>query len=340
MSALTQTLSIKQIQIETADARTFELAVPQEQHPLFRGQAGQFLRIMIPGDLTDLARSYSLSSSPELGEPLRFTVKRIEGGAVSSRLVSQLKVGDLLHVDPPTGSFTLRNDNLPLLLIAGGSGITPVFSLLKTALHTTARKITLLYTNRDRVSVIFAKEIELLRQTFPSRFIAIWHTSDEEGFLTGEYLKDIMSRDERSHIYVCGPSPLIDMIETVFGMLDSANDRELICERFISPASIMRAAGNNADATIQARVLVSINGTEYSFSCSGSENLVDAGLIAGVPMPYSCKEGHCGACKGQLLEGDVQQTGALALTKRDHERGYILVCCSAARSSSVTIDYV
>ncbi|HEY0218718.1 MAG TPA: ferredoxin--NADP reductase [Afipia sp.] len=340
MSAPTQTLSIRQIQIETDDARTFELDVPQEHHPLFRGRAGQFLRILIPGDLANFARSYSLSSSPEIGEPLRFTVKRVTGGSVSNRLVSQLRAGDLLRVDPPAGSFTLRNDNVPLLLIAGGSGITPVFSLLKTALHTTTRKITLLYTNRNRASVIFAKQIEALQKTYASRFTVISHASDEQGFFTEEYLRELISSDRHNHIYVCGPATLIDKIETAFGSLDCSGDRELICERFIPQALNNCAVTANVAPPMHTSVLIRIDGNDYSFSCSNSENLVDAALNAGVPIPYSCKEGHCGACKGQVLEGEVRQNGALALTKRDHERGYVLACCSVVHSASLTIDYV
>lgn len=344
-SSLGQIMTIRNIRMETDDARTFELAVPVEQDQIYRGRAGQFVRITIPGDTKALSRSYSLSNAPELGEPLQFTVKRVAGGAVSERLVAQMKTGQALHVDPPAGAFTLKQADLPLLLIAGGSGVTPVFSLLKAALHTTNRDIIFLYANRNRSSTIFLSAIDDLTRLFSSRLRVRHHFSNEEGFLTEDDLHDFASAHPRGHLYVCGPAPLMDLVERTFGSADSSAAYEVICERFLSPASkpVSEDTPKPQDTTppiFTADIVMRIDGTDYNFAWTGSGSLLNAALDANVPAPFSCREGHCGACKARLVEGNVNQQGALALSKRDRDRKNILACCSTPESATVILEYI
>jgi ferredoxin-NADP reductase len=340
-SATEPLLRIAHIQRETDDARTFEMEVPVDLRNLYAPRAGQFLRVRIPDDPAELARSYSVSSAPALGEPLRFTVKHVPGGMVSERLVKRIGVGESLHVAPPAGTFTLRQTETPLLLIAGGSGITPVYSLLKTALHTTQRPILLLYANRNQHSAIFASAIDTLARRFADRFSLQHHFSDEEGFLNDDDLLRFASVFPRAEIYLCGPTPLMDLVERTFDTPDARERYELFLERFLapSPAAAVPPAPMGEPKRQRAAVVMRVDGEEHAFEWTGTGTLLDAALAAGVPAPHSCREGHCGACKARLEEGKVEQGLALALSKRERERGDVLACCSIPLSDTIVLDY-
>ena len=333
-------LAVTSVDAETLDATTIELDVPVDRRALYTGRAGQFVRILILGDPEQHSRSYSLSSTPELGEPLRITVKRVAGGAVSERLAKTIAPGDALRVDPPAGAFTLKESNDPLVLIAGGSGITPLFSLLKAALHLTNRSISLLCANRDAGSAIFSGPIAEYLRGFPGRLSLRTHYSDEAGFLTESDVAEFLTSHSRAQIYVCGPAPLMTIVEQVFEAHCPAERYELLCERFLSPAvAVIREASNPPSRTESCSVAIRISGQEFGFSWSGPGSLLDDALAAGIPIPHSCRDGHCGACKARLVEGDVEQDGALALSKRDHQKKNILACCSRPQSPSLVLDY-
>ncbi|MFT4116044.1 flavin reductase family protein [Bradyrhizobium sp.] len=332
-------LAVARVISETIDATTIEIDVPADRQAVYAGRAGQFVRILIPGDPEQHSRSYSLSSTPELEEPLRFTVKRVVGGAVSERLTRTLSQGDYLRVDPPAGAFTLRDSSDPLVLIAGGSGITPLFSLLKAALKLTDRPVTLLCAHRNQDAAIFAGLIAEYQRSHPERLSVRHHHSDESGFLTESDVIDLLTSHQRAQIYLCGPAPLMDLVEKVFDAHCPADRYELFCERFLSPTLVSNGEARDAPETVACNVVVRISGEDFSFPWSGPGSLLDDALTAGVPMPHSCRDGHCGACKARLVEGDVEQDGALALSKRDHQKKNILACCSRPRSPSLVLDY-
>ncbi|MET0543787.1 MAG: iron-sulfur cluster-binding domain-containing protein [Variovorax sp.] len=340
-----QLLTVRDVRIETSEAKTFELDVPEHLRQLYRGRAGQFLRITIPGDDVSLSRSYSLSNSPELHEPLRFTVKRVAGGMVSERLVGDFERGRALHVGPPAGAFVLKQkdcaEKLPLLLIAGGSGITPIFSLLKTVLHTTQRPVALLYSNRNRASAIFAAAIDELARAFPARLQVRHHFSDEEGFLGETDFRAFASSFASGHVYVCGPNPMMELVERMLGDGELSQRYDLVCERFISPTGNASQAPRFADpARVGAsNIVLRLDGNEHACTWTGTGTLLDAALAAGIDAPFSCREGHCGACKARLVEGEVERGLELAISKRDRERGHILACCAVPRSRCIVIEY-
>jgi 3-ketosteroid 9alpha-monooxygenase subunit B len=331
-------MKVSHVRRETSDSLTIGIDVPVELQQTYRGRAGQFLRILIPGDNPALSRYYSLSSTPELDESLQFTVKCVDGGSVSRRLVLDTRIGDTLHVAPPAGRFTLREDPGPLTLIAGGSGITPIFSILKAALHTTARPIRMLYANRSCESEIFGRELGQLAARHGSRMTLRQHYSDISGFPELDMVRGFVLGGEKSQVYVCGPDPLMEIVDTALCGPEYAASVELIFERFSSP--------NNSAATTEvvpsgtsALVKVSIDGEEFDYTCSPGETILDAALRAGIPLPFSCKAGHCGACKARMVEGSVLQPTALALSKRDLSRNAVLACCAAPSSPFVSLEY-
>ncbi len=332
-------LKVRHIRVETDDARTFELEVPDSLRAAYRGRAGQFLRVTIPGDPDALARCYSLSSAPELDEPLRFTVKRVAGGAVSGRLVEAFAHGQPLHVAPPTGTFALNDATSPLLLIAGGSGVTPIFSLLKTALATTARPVALLYANRNRAAAIFDAAIAELARIYAPRFTVRHHFSDDEGFLDTPAVLAFAATHPGAQTYVCGPGPLMDMVESLFSAGGPLAGQDLFCERFLPPAAPPEPEPPPPRTTEAASAVTILIGDAIHHLAWTGGTVLDAALAAGIPVPYSCREGHCGACKAKMTEGGIEQRGALALSRRERERGYILACCSTPSTPELVLAY-
>src|SRR4051812_26500598 len=176
-------LVVAEVVDETADTRSFVLDIPADLDETFRYAAGQFctFRATIDGD--SVVRCYSMSSSPEVGEPFKTTVKRVPGGVMSNWMNDALKPGDEVEVMRPTGLFVLHDRDIPIVAFAGGSGITPVISIVKSALATTARHITLVYANRAADAVIFADELEQLRASSDGRLSIHHHLDSERGFL-------------------------------------------------------------------------------------------------------------------------------------------------------------
>ena len=183
-------LRIAKIVQETPDARSFVLEVPADLVDKFRYRAGQFLTFKVPHDAGHFNRCYSLSSAPETdGRHLKVTVKRVPGGKGSNWFNDALAEGSSLHVLPPAGRFVLKEGNAPLLLFGGGSGITPMMSLIKSALRAGKRRIRLFYANRDKPSIIFDAELLSLIANHPSRLEVIHHLDAEQGLTKAEEIR-------------------------------------------------------------------------------------------------------------------------------------------------------
>ena len=206
-------IGVARVVDETPDARSFELAIPPELAERFRYRAGQYLTFEVPLGGERIVRCYSLASSPELGEPHKVTVKRVPEGRGSGWFHEHVKAGTRLRVMPPLGRFVLHDSPLPLLLFAGGSGITPVIGLIKSALATTTRRIRLLYANRDARSVIFATELEALAKRHPERLECLHHLDDAAGFADAERVRRARAGFEDAEAYLCGPGPFMALVE-------------------------------------------------------------------------------------------------------------------------------
>jgi 3-ketosteroid 9alpha-monooxygenase subunit B len=180
--------------------------VPPALEPLFHYAPGQFLTFEIPWQDLRLHRCYSLSSAPGCDALPKVTVKRIERGRVSNWFNDELAAGKQISVKPPEGLFVLRRDELerPLVMFGGGSGITPIVSLIKSALTNTRRPIKLVYANRDRDSIIFRAELEAWRARFPDRLQIAHHLDAEQGFMHAVNAKDHFAASS-TPISICGP---------------------------------------------------------------------------------------------------------------------------------------
>ena len=207
-------LRVKRVVRETRDAISIVLDVPESSVRHFGYQAGQFLTLLVCVNGQEHRRCYSMSSAPAAGEDLRITIKRDRDGVVSNWLNDTAAPGSEIHALPPEGRFVLRDTDRELVAFAGGSGITPVFSLLRSALESTTRGTRLFYANRGRDSVIFDEPLASLRDHHGGRFVLQHHFDDESGFVTPSQIETFIAPDKDADYYICGPGPFMDIVQT------------------------------------------------------------------------------------------------------------------------------
>lgn len=328
---------------ETPDARSFVLAVPADLKERFAYRAGQFLTFRVPWEGDSLIRCYSLASCPvsEAGE-WKVTVKRVESGRISNWFHDELSPGDELEVMAPSGRFVLRGSEAPLLLFAGGSGITPVISLVKSALATTTRRIRLVYANRDRGSVIFAAELEALSSVQGDRLQVIHHLDDTQGFLDVSAAAAHGRGFEGADAYVCGPTPFMDVVERALASGGFAADRTFI-ERFESPendASLERLLGaDEVEGEVPAEILVHLEGEEHRVPYAAGQSILRAAIDAGLDVPFACREGYCGSCAARTVQGDLVMAHNEVFNKAEVAKGWVLTCQARPTGRTCEVRY-
>jgi ferredoxin-NADP reductase len=318
---------------ESDDAISFVLDVPDELRGAFDYEAGQFCTFRIVAAGESHVRCYSMSSAPALGEPLQVTVKRVPGGIVSNWMIDNVSSGDVLGVARPSGFFRLTGDG-PFVAFAAGSGITPILSVLKTALSCTQRDVHLLYANRDRDSVIFHDDLEKLITEHPDRLHIAHHLDVDDGFVGADAVRAVAAplRDT-GEFYVCGPTPFMDVVETSL-LADGIDVARIHIERF-TPAQ----AATAPSAVDAARVTIELDGrTEVTDHRPGTTILQTARQLAMSP-PSSCEAGSCATCIGRVLEGAVSMYVNNALTPAEVEEGWILTCQSVPTTPTVHVVY-
>lgn len=337
-------LTVARIVRETSDARSIVFEIPRHLRAVFEYQSGQFLTLEVEHEGGKLRRCYSLASSPACEEEHKVTVKRVQGGRVSNWLNEHLREGDVLSVLPPEGRFVLGKGAAPLMLFAGGSGITPVISLAKTALATTGRSVRMLYANRDVSSVIFASELEALARRYPGRFEPVHRFDDVHGFVEAAVVRGVVtSLDAES--YLCGPAPFMSTIERALEKLGVAPDR-IHLERFVSPADAPRPVPSptgerdQREGEIPKEIEVTLEGRRHLVPYEAGKSILRAVLDAGLSAPYSCEEGFCGCCVAKLREGAVEMAAEDALTPEEKARGYVLTCQAKPRTRSCAVEYL
>jgi 3-ketosteroid 9alpha-monooxygenase subunit B len=334
-------LRVAKVIDETHDARSYVLDVPAPLREVFAYQAGQFLTFRVPFEGKALTRCYSLSSSPECDAEHKVTVKRIRDGRISNWFNDAVAAGDELEVLPPAGHFVLHPRSTPIVLLAGGSGITPVLSLAKTALRTTDRPLALVYANRDLPSVIFARELESLAAAHPGRFTITHSLDDRDGFLTPPAVALHIGAPGDADFYICGPGPFMDVVEAALGGLGVARERIFI-ERFVSPPdpdAHPAVAPAPSGGVVPTSFRVRWQGVVHDVPYQAGETLLQAAKRAGIDPPYSCEEGYCSSCQAKLVCGRVSMPQHEALTDADIAGGAILACQSYPLTAEIEIDW-
>jgi len=312
---------------ETADSRSFVLDVPEALRSTFAFRAGQFLTFRLPVEEQRLVRCYSLASAPEVENEHKVTVKRVEGGRASNWLNDSVRAGDTLEVMKPAGRFCLQDRSTPLVLFAGGSGITPVISLAKSALATSSRSVRLVYANRDPDSVIFATELADLAERHRGRFELEQRFDTVHGFIDEAAVRGHSGEDSGADVYVCGPGPFMAIVEeTLLGAGLPAD--QFFIERFEYAAEGTPVDEPDTEAEAEGAPLFRIELDEESLDVPfrPGETVVQAARRAGMDPPTSCEEGYCACCMARLEEGTGAMKANDVLNPGQLEEGWVLTC--------------
>ncbi|MFD4366052.1 2Fe-2S iron-sulfur cluster-binding protein [Rhodococcus sp. NPDC058521] len=337
-------LTVSKVIEETPDAYSIVFDVPTDMSAKFEYKPGQFLTLRIPSDLTgSVARCYSLASSPFTDDAPKVTVKRTVEGYGSNWLCDNLDVGDSIEVLPPSGVFTPKSFDHDFLLFGAGSGITPVISILKSALTEGTGKVVLFYANRDEKSVIFADELRSLSQQYPSRLVVIHWLETLQGLPSAEQLANVAAPYLGHEAFMCGPTPFMDTIHKALadaGMPRTQVHAEVFNSLAGDPfrdAEVVEVT--DEEAADAATVEVELDGETHSMSWPRKQTLVDIMLAKGIDVPYSCQEGECGSCACTVLEGKVEMENSEILDPEDIEAGYILGCQARPVTDHLKIEF-
>jgi ferredoxin-NADP reductase len=330
-------LRIKRVVRETADAVSLVLDVPDHCSAKFEYQAGQFLTLRVDLDGRELRRCYSMSSAP-VEDELRITVKRDPGGLVSNWLNDTAAEGAELHAAPPEGRFVLRGDVTDdLVAFAGGSGITPIMSLVRTVLANTSRRVRLFYANRASGSVIFADALARLAEQHPDRFEVAFHYDDERGVVTPAVLSPLVGGGVADY-YICGPTPFMSAVESA--VLEAGTPPARVhLERFqVAPVPVDLIDAVDGEVPTDEVVFVLDRRTTRT-SYRAGDTLLQTARSAGLKAPASCEMGSCGTCMAKVVEGSARMLNNDALDDDEVDEGWVLTCQSLPTSPTVRVDY-
>ena len=340
----------------TDDAVAVTFDVPPELREEFRFRAGQHVSIRSPVVGDDVRRNYSICAPATSGR-LRIGVKRIPGGVFSSYVAEWLRPGDTLDIMTPTGSFSTALDpgqRKRYGAIAAGSGITPVLSILSTALEVEpGSSAVLVYVNRTTLNIMFLEDLEDLKNRYPDRFQLI-HVLDEEPLdveiLSGRLDADRLGRildtlvlpDDVDEWFLCGPLPMTDVAREVLlarGAAQMRIHRELF---FVGPppAAGDHPAAPQEEATVGASVTIVLDGRSQSFIVpEDGASILEATLRHRADAPFACKNGVCGTCRAKVVEGKVRMDANYALEPAEVDAGYALACQSHPAADRVVMDF-
>ena len=348
-------LRVAEVVPETDEANSIRFEIPAHLAETFRFKAGQHLTLRADINGEEVRRNYSLCTAPHENDVM-VTVKRIAGGVFSNWVGDNLKAGDAIDVMPPHGSFTTDFDVSKArryVGFAGGSGITPVISLIRTALSEEPdSRFTLFYGNRDSNSIIFLEALAELKDRYIGRFELYHFLAEEEqdidlfnGMLdkaTCEEAIDRLVGDPKAidGWFICGPGPMMDAAEAA--LLDRNVDKARIhIERFTADRPSSALAAQMAELQTKAAgvsVSVTLDGRTRRVEFTES-NILESARAAGLPAPFACKAGVCATCRAKVTSGKVEMAARYGLTDEEVAAGYVLTCQSVPAGDGVAVDY-
>jgi 3-ketosteroid 9alpha-monooxygenase subunit B len=333
-------LRIREVVEETADAKSLIFEVPSADAGTFRYRPGQFLTLRVSHQGRHLLRCYSLASCPLTNDAPRVTIKRVVDGRASNWICDRAKAGDTMEVKPPAGHFTPRSLDGDFMFFAGGSGITPIMSIIKSALLAGRGRLSLIYANRDERSVIFRDALSALVRENPSRLQIVHWLDSVQGIPLASNFEQLAKPFAGADSYICGPEAFMDTALTGVRALGMPPARVHV-ERFVSlpdeEDAAPEAGAPAADEEIHLEV--KLDGIHHELKCSRSEPLLNAMLRAGLKAPHSCRAGACATCMCTLEEGKVHLRNNQVLDKNDLAQGWILACQAIADTPSVRVRF-
>ena len=348
-------LKVAAVKRETRDAVALTFEIPTTLAPQFRFDAGQHVTLRATIDGQDIRRSYSICSTVQCGG-LRIAVKKSPGGAFSTWAGESLAAGDTLEVMPPLGHFGVAPDaSLARHYVgfAAGSGITPLMSIIGTTLAAEpASEFTLFYGNRASGTVMFRDELAELKDTYLTRFNLVHVLSREAQDIpllhgridrekAGALLDHWVDLARVDAAYLCGPDGMMQAVAEALRER-AFPDTKIRIERFAAsiPKHEHKAANAPVPGHTECEVTVILDGATRTFTLEkGAESILEAGLKAGVELPYSCKGGVCSTCRAKLVAGEADMDVNFALEDYEVARGFVLTCQSYPVTDKVTVDY-
>lgn len=361
MSTLFHPLRVKAVEPDTSEAVVVSFEVPPELREVFGFTQGQYLTLRRDIDGQDLRRSYSICAGLDDGE-LRVGVRKVRDGVFSNWINAHLQPGDTVQVMAPQGRFFVPIEPASArhhVGIAGGSGITPILSIMKTVLAREPRsRFTLIYGNRQLHSTMFKEEIEDLKNRYMTRLVLQHVFSDEHtdsplGFgvmnreKIGEFLKTLVPAASIDHVYICGPFQMNDEAEAAL-LAAGVPEERIHIERF-GVASPSGASAGEVGAVVhealpgdakQARITIVRDGLQREITFTeGQPSILDAASAAGLEVPFSCTSGVCGTCRAKLVEGEVRMERNFALDKNEVAAGFVLTCQAHPLTERVTLSF-
>ncbi len=349
-------LRVAEVKRETPDAVSVRFDLPEHLRETFTFKAGQHLtfRREIGGE--EVRRNYSVCVSPNEGV-LKIGVKKIAGGAFSSWVNDELEAGDELDVIAPHGSFCWNFDadaRREYVAFAGGSGITPILSLMKTALAMEPRsRFTLFYGNRTSMGVMFLEEIAALKDRYLDRLALFHFLEDEEEEI--DLFNGRLDRDKVEHVltalvkpehvdafFICGPGPMMDAAEAAL-LAKNVEKSRILIERFTTgPLSAAQAAAARAleEKAAGLKMSVTLNGRRMNVTFDPDKHsILDNVRAAGLPAPFACKGGVCATCRAKVTAGEVSMKVNYGLSEQELADGYVLTCQATPVTEGVALTY-
>ncbi|HYG00949.1 MAG TPA: ferredoxin--NADP reductase [Chryseosolibacter sp.] len=347
-------LKVKKIINETRDAITIVFEQPENK---INYKSGQFLTLIISAQGKDVRRAYSLCSSPFVDEDLAVTVKRVDNGLMSNWLPEKLKPGATVKVMEPMGQFTTefsKDRKRHLILFAGGSGITPMMSIIKSILSQEPDSIvSLIYCNRDIDSIIFKSSFDQWETKYEGRLHVI-HILDNapmnwqgySGLLNHEMLTKLFERipdwgiDKTTYL-MCGPEGMMKNVESLLAARNIPNDKvfkESFVQGTIAKETKTEVAAADTGELKEREVTIRYDGQEYKVLVPPDKAILETALDQGIDLPYSCQSGLCTACRGKALSGKVKLDEEEGLSQSERNQGYVLTCVGHPMTDDVVIE--
>ncbi|WP_375229371.1 2Fe-2S iron-sulfur cluster-binding protein [Roseobacter sp. S98] len=346
------TLTVTDIHRTIRDAvvLTLQPDVPEK----FRFTEGQYLTFRHDFDGTELRRNYSICTAPDEGL-LQVGIKRVEGGAFSTFANTGLKVGDHLEAMPPSGTFSLGTETHSgknHIGFAGGSGITPVLSVLKTVLaRDPENRFTLVYANRAVNTIMFREELEDLKNRYMNRLtlIHILESGQDMELFTGRVdsgkcaalLDQWISLEDLNTAYICGPEPM--MLTIAESLKEHGLEKERIRFELFTESQQGRLARQEMSERAQGQpgtaARVTVEGVTRSFTMPRDQSVLEASLDNALDAPFACKAGVCSTCKARVTEGEYEMLSNHALEDYEVEQGMVLTCQCYPLGDTITVEY-
>lgn len=338
-------LKVKEVINETHDTITIRFHQPENK---ITYKAGQFLTFILSINGETVRRSYSLCSSPLVDTDLAVTVKRVTQGKVSNYLNDTVKAGTVIECLPPVGVFTLEVNSTQernIVLFAGGSGITPLMSILKTVLVGEPKSfVTLVYANNKAENIIFKKELDQLHETHQGRLKIFhvltflpsdWHAY--QGRLNPDLIKQVYHQlpiKPLQEYFLCGPTGMMDEIKHTLEALQ-ISEAYIKQEKFVSSPEELTLEPNTHLSEQEVTILY--EGDTHKFKVAPNQSILEAALALNIQLPYSCQSGLCTACMGKCTSGKVYLAESDILSNKEIAEGFVLTCVGHPLTPNVTI---